>query len=51
LTGGQLFFVVRYILHPEYNQQTMDHDVALIEVDVSQPTKTRENLDRIVKLF
>lgn len=34
LTGGHLFFVARYILHPSYNRNTLDFDIALLQVDV-----------------
>jgi secreted trypsin-like serine protease len=34
IRGGQLFFVSRYILHPQYNRNTLDSDIALINVDV-----------------
>ncbi|CAO1409950.1 unnamed protein product [Diamesa serratosioi] len=33
LTGGHIFPVRRYFLHPQYNDWTLDFDVALMEVD------------------
>lgn len=38
LSGGHLFFVSRYILHPGYNRATVDLDIAVIEVAVSWST-------------
>lgn len=35
LSGGHLFFVQRYVLHPGYNRQTLDLDIAIIEVHVT----------------
>lgn len=34
ISGGHLFFVRRYVLHPGYNRATVDLDIAIIEVDV-----------------
>lgn len=35
ISGGHLFFVTRYVLHPSYSRVTLDFDIAIIEVDVS----------------
>lgn len=34
LIGGHLFFVTEYVLHPQYDDWTLDNDVAVIRVDV-----------------
>ena len=34
LTGGTIFFVSDYFLHPEYDIPSADNDVALVRVDV-----------------
>lgn len=34
-TGGHLFFVSAYHLHPGYDRQSIDLDIAILEVDVS----------------
>lgn len=34
-SGGHLFFIRSYTLHPGYNRATLDLDVAMIEVNVS----------------
>jgi hypothetical protein len=34
LSGGVLFFVTEYILHPQYDWWTLDNDIAVIRVDV-----------------
>ncbi|CAO1405776.1 unnamed protein product [Diamesa tonsa] len=33
LTGGHIFPVRRYVLHPQYDDWTLDFDVAIMEVD------------------
>lgn len=35
VSGGHLFFVRQYFLHPGYNRQSLDLDIAIIAVDVS----------------
>lgn len=35
ISGGHLFFVQRYVLHPSYGRVTLDFDIAIIEVNVS----------------
>lgn len=35
ISGGHLFFVDRYILHPSYSRITLDFDIAVINVGVS----------------
>lgn len=35
ISGGHLFFVDRYILHPRYSRITLDFDIAVINVGVS----------------
>lgn len=34
ISGGHLFFVTRYVLHPRYSRITLDFDIALINVSV-----------------
>jgi secreted trypsin-like serine protease len=34
ISGGHLFFVLRYILHPNYARFTLDFDIALVSVHV-----------------
>jgi trypsin len=34
ISGGRLFFVSRYILHPSYSRITLDNDVAVIQLNV-----------------
>ena len=34
LTGGTIFFVTEYLLHPQYDDWELDNDVALVRVDV-----------------
>lgn len=35
ISGGRLFFVSRYILHPSYSRLTLDNDIAVIQLNVS----------------
>lgn len=35
VSGGVIFSVDNYILHPEYNDWTLDNDVAVLLVSVS----------------
>lgn len=37
LSGGHLFFISRYVMHPGYNRQTIDLDIAVIEIDPATP--------------
>lgn len=36
VSGGTIFFVESYSLHPQYNTNTLNNDVALLLVDVSK---------------
>jgi hypothetical protein len=44
LTGGRVFFVEEYILHPQYDIFTLDNDVAVLRMDVSKNLKFKPDL-------
>lgn len=35
ISGGHIFFITAYHLHPQFDHDTLDRDVAVIAVDVS----------------
>lgn len=39
-SGGTIFNVAEYILHPQYNTNTLDNDIAVLRADVSLPLKS-----------
>ncbi|CRK99630.1 CLUMA_CG012941, isoform B [Clunio marinus] len=47
LTGGRLFFVDQYILHPSYSRITLDNDIALIQVGSGTPLEGFPNVSPI----
>lgn len=36
VSGGHLFFITRYVMHPNYDSRDRDLDIAVIQVHVSQ---------------
>jgi len=47
LTGGHLFFVTEYILHPQYDDWSLDNDIAVIQVDPNTPLSGHPNVSPI----
>lgn len=47
LSGGHLFFVLSYVLHPNYARFTLDFDIALISIHVRNVRKPKNF--RVVK--
>jgi len=47
MTGGHIFFVNNYILHPQYSRITLDFDIAILQVHPGSPMSGHPNVSPI----